>query len=71
MRRVKVHLLQQFANKYMQPRERAEVESGNWEEYFEAQEKDFFFFWYILNGILMKRKSNKFYIFGKNAKLVF
>ena len=46
MRRVKVHLLQQFANKYMQPRERAEVESGNWEEYFEAQEKDFFFLVY-------------------------
>ena len=30
----------------MQPRKRAEVESGNWEEYFEAQEKDFFFLVY-------------------------
>ena len=48
MRRVKVHLLQQFANKYMQPRERAEVESGNWEEYFEAQEKDIFFFFFLV-----------------------
>ena len=32
----------------MQPRERAEVESGNWEEYFEAQEKDIFFFFFLV-----------------------
>ena len=31
----------------MQPRERAEVESGNWEEYFEAQEKEIFFFFLV------------------------